>query len=949
MRFLRALRGWVVLPVLIVVLGSGASTVVDAEDPVPGSQGIDTSLPATDSEVTVRGRGRFADLEITVNQTENLTNQAVSITWTGGAPTRQGPGRFAGNYLQIMQCWGDDEGTVPENPGPPPEQCVQGAVGGTFGGISGGLYPSGLALSRIISRSEWGNYDPDVGVLDPRTTNVWRPFRAVDGTVIDIHTDPNFNPAVQGGNFWLNPYFNIVTTNEIAGGATGTDGRGAELFRVTTGIESTGLGCGQRVQPVPGGEPKVPQCWIVVVPRGLPAEENAGTPFEAQADQFGVVTSPLSPTAWANRVAIPIEFNPVDSPCRLGDDERRIAGTELALPAVASWQPLLCVGGALPPFSFAPVPDAAARQQLAFPSPGAPGMVAVSRPLDESQLDPDDPVVYAPLTLSGVVIGYNVERNPKPSAPDGAQRLAGVRVAEMNLTPRLVAKLLSQSYALQVQIRETPPYDWLGGNPGHMGVDPDFLRFNPEFALLDVGNARTFGGLQLPAGSSDAAQQVWEWVLADPEAKAWLDGEPDEWGMRVNPVYSTNPDVNPTGIPFGQPAPASFPKADPFCHEAPPRGVNDAVVPPPLCGTDWVPYVRSFAEAAVVTRAAADRPRIVENPFAVVSSEAWERELPQFIGRRSILALTDTVSAAQFGLQVARLSRAGDNGDDRTFIAPDTRSLTAGVESMEPVDEPQVLEPQPLADAPQAYPLTTLTYAASAPLSLDDEARADYAAFLEYAVEPGQEPGLELGQLPLGYAPLPLDLQIQAVFAAELVREGELLEPPVPPTTTTTTVPPTTTAPPTSTTTSTTTTTTTTTAPASFPSAPNPFPSGSPTSPVFTPPGNAQPPAPASPSGGDGGGETSSTTTPTETTAAPTSTTPPTTVPAVPEESPDDAPAGVTPVTELGGIRLAVPGLGAVALASALAALEITKRPRRMHGSDGEADLDVDVSGLEEQ
>lgn len=327
--------------------------------PVPGSQGTDTSLPLTDSAVTVHGRGEFADLAITVNQTENLTNQAVSITWEGGTPTRSAGARFGSDFLQIMQCWGDDDGTVEGNPGPPPEQCVWGGIAGTYTGASSVVYSSTLAVSRIISRTIWENYDPAVGYTDPASINVWRPFRAVDGTVVNSHVDPAFNPSVSGGNYWLNPYFDVVTTNEVGASATGPDGTGAELFQVNTGVQSSGLGCGQRVQRNADGGRSVPRCWIVVVPRGAAVDENAGA-----TEWDGVLTSPLNPTAWASRVAIPIEFNPVDSPCSLADTERRISGNELMLAAVSSWQPALCGGGDLPPYSYAPVGDLTARQQL---------------------------------------------------------------------------------------------------------------------------------------------------------------------------------------------------------------------------------------------------------------------------------------------------------------------------------------------------------------------------------------------------------------------------------------------------------------------------------------------------------------------------------------------------------------------------------------------------------
>ncbi len=885
--------GLAAIAIVTVVSTSGADAV-----PVAGSQGTDTSLAPTDSQVTVQGRGPFADLAVTVNQTDKLTNQAVSITWTGGQPTRQGPGRFAGNYLQIFQCWGDDDGTMPDNPGPPPEQCEQGAVAGVNGGLPGGLYPAGFALSRVISRPDWANYNPLLGVLDAQT-NVWLPFRAVDGTVIDKQADLGFNPALGGGNFWLNSFFNIITTNEIAGGVTGLDGKGAELFQVLTGVQSAGLGCGRKVQPVVGAGKKIPQCWIVVVPRGTPLEENVGTPFVDAADQNGVVTSPVSPHAWQNRIAIPVSFNPVDSPCALGVDERRLSGSELALSAVTSWQPVLCTGGALPPFSYAPVSDAGARQQLVSKAAGAPGMIVVSKPLAASAIDPLNPVVYAPLSASGVVIGFNIERNPTPDAPADFQRIAGVRVADLNLTPRLVAKLLTQSYRGAVTIQGTAPpgYTWLASNPAHMGLDPEFIRYNPEFELLQIGDSRTFSGLEMPEGNSDAAQQVWEYVMSDPEARAWLNGAPDEFGMKVNPRYATTVAANSSGIAFGDPLPSSFPKADPYCYQAPP--LPSTLVPPALCGTSWLPYTRGFADSAQVTRVAADGARIAMNTFAAAQSDVWTRELPQFLGRRAMLSLTDTPSAALLGVQTARLSRAGDDAPTRRFVAPDRAGLTEGVASMTPRAEPAVREPAPTASAPGAYPLTTLTYAAITPVALASNARSDFAAFLDYVAGPGQVSGLDLGQLPGGYAPLPDNLRAQTEIAADIVRTLVVVRVPTttPSTTTTTTQPPTTvasspaevTTPAVTRTTAARTTTATTVASVTTESA------------VTT--------------------TTSPSTTTTEGPATTTTTTPTTTT--------ITSPPGLTPDVEVAGSRFAAPALGILALSSGLGASVMTKRPRR--------------------
>lgn len=754
---------------VLLAVSAGATVMTPAHGAEPGDAGTDTSLPATSSAVTVSGRGPFADLRITVNQTAELVNQAISVTWTGGEPTLTGVSRFDGNYLQIMQCWGDPDGTMPDNPGPPPEQCVQGAADSVYGGrYAGSLFPGGgFALERIVSREDWPGYDESVGVVDHRTGYVWKSFRSVTGATVDVHYDPSFSPAVQGGDHWLNSFFNSITTNEVFGGRTTTNGTGAELFEVTTGLESSGLGCGQRVQPVDGGT-KVPQCWLVVVPRGDPAVENAGSPFGPGS---GVMTSPLAPAAWANRIAIPLSFNPVDSSCDLSDDQRRISGGELAVAAVTSWQPALCAAPGRQPVTYASVGESLARQQLLGGMPGGPGMAVVSRPLDPAAVGADDPVVYAPLTASGLVVAFNVERLPRPDGDEAAQALRGVRVANINLTPRLVAKLLTQSYRQQTAIKGPSPYEWARGNPPHLGLDPDFLRFNPEFEMLLTAGGKNFGGLLLPTGVSDVPRQVWEWVLADPEAKQWLDGAPDEHGMVVNPVYATTAAANPSGVAFGQPTPMTFPKSDPYCYQGPPQGNGGAVVPPVLCGADWLPPTSTMLDAARLTRAADDGAKTLHDPFAISSDQVYKRDGPQAAGSRSILSLTTTAAARRYGLQVARLSRAGDGGTEREFLAPTEVTLTAGIETMRTVAEPAVLEPAPTVEASGAYPLTSLTYAAVAPLRLDVAARDDFAALLDHAAGPGQTPGLGVGQLPPGYVPLPSELLRQTADAARAVRE----------------------------------------------------------------------------------------------------------------------------------------------------------------------------------
>jgi hypothetical protein len=136
-----------------------------------------------------------------------------------------------------------------------------------------------------------------------------------------------------------------------------------------------------------------------------------------------------------------------------------------------------------------------------------------------------------------------------------------------------------------------------------------------------------------------------------------------------------------------------------------------------------------------------------------------------------MLGLTDLPSATNLGLQFAKLSRAGDNGAERKFIAPDANGLGRAVQSMH--DDGGILRLDPEDVDPGAYPLATVTYAAVKPFANDDDARADYAAFLDYAAGPGQVPGRKLGQLPPGYLPLPAALAQRTAAVADDLRELE--------------------------------------------------------------------------------------------------------------------------------------------------------------------------------
>jgi hypothetical protein len=142
-------------------------------------------------------------------------------------------------------------------------------------------------------------------------------------------------------------------------------------------------------------------------------------------------------------------------------------------------------------------------------------------------------------------------------------------------------------------------------------------------------------------------------------------------------------------------------------------------------------------------------------------SKKVERQIP---GHRALLAVVDVATATRYDLPTAHLLNAAGK-----FVAPTRESLLAGEAAMKPSTVAGVLASDPGASDPAAYPLTALSYAVTVPSTLDAAAGKDYAAFLRYAGDPGQQQGLAPGQLPFGMVPLPDELKAQTIAAAAIV------------------------------------------------------------------------------------------------------------------------------------------------------------------------------------
>lgn len=703
----------VVAGLVAMALGAMLISVLPGSPPASAA----AAEPAgTDSAVTKPGTGDFANLTVTVGQTKNLINQTIKVSWTGGAPSN--PVDFYVNYLQIMQCWGDDPA------GPDRTQCQFGAS--TPGGLD-------WTTDRQVSYGrDLVDQQEELKVPAGSGAQAYVPFWAAG------RPKPT-GPATEGGN----EFFDSLITNEIALARTRTDRTGEEFFEVQTLRQAAGLGCGQPVTT--GGSTTGRSCWLVIVPRGN--KEVDGSIRDGRSSNSALRSSALSRSNWDNRIVIPLEFRPVEQACPIGAAERPLVGHELVVDAVTSWQPVLCAGGG-PVLSYSQLTDDVARIQV------PEGRLAlVTNPVPPELAPAAGPLVYAPVGLSGLAIAFNIDHQPPADAPAAKLRLNGQRFTSMKLTPLLVAKLLTQSYFNSVTIQ-----DEVLNNPLGLLFDQEFLDLNPEYkGFAELGQPVPDALVQL--NGADVTSLLWSWVKADPDASAFLAGEPDKFGMRINP---RNKDL---ALPT-----STFPRNDDRCRESKTEH-GDTLR---FCTQDAHPFANDMHDAGRSASRGDTKAKtsFIPNPGEPPNVKNVER---QGAGRRGLLAVVDTATATRYGLPTAQLLNAAGK-----YVAPTTESLLAGQAAMKPGAVAGVLASDPGASDPAAYPLTALSYAVAAPATMDAAAGKDYAAFLRHAGGPGQQPGIAPGQLPFGMVPLPDPLKAQTLAAATTVEAQTALRPPAP-------------------------------------------------------------------------------------------------------------------------------------------------------------------------
>lgn len=722
----------------------------------------------------------FDDLSVKVSQTSDLNDQAIRVSFTGfagGSRAMTDGGnktwQTATNFMQAMQCWGDPTDVDFRT------TCQWGGRYGPNNGLGNAVYDDN---QYRVSGEDLGV--PAAGAIDPPDV----PFVTAGGQIISGRLQ-----AGSGGSE-VYPLFSITgpsTTNEVTAARARSDGSGYFDFETQTADQAPQLGCGREGHLT---------CYLVLVPRGshfggeelskcsrvlgsAPARDRYyyGRPDSIQAG------SPLNPACdyWHNRIVIPLTFNQVGVTCPIGAAEQRVTGSQLLVGAMASWQPQLCTtAGAT--FSFATNPDGIARLQLLDEQTD---VAFASRPILKSELDDETAefqldrtaLSYAPVAVAGVAIAYYAE------GPSG-------RIDDLRLTPRLAAKLLTQSYRFQVPFTTTAAQDNIAHLPevnrsySYWAYDPDVQAANPNWEAFTENPAIVLPG---PSGA-DAIRQLWAWVLSDAEARNWLRGEKDPWGMTVNPYY----------LPFGH-ANAEVPVFDEQglpvldgdgVQETKPVGLrntdgsamslaeaqidyflkaDETQVPFQLTiesrrfdSLQAFPYTETFITGARDAFRADPHSKVSWDPSKATDAGSgdWVSTGPQLLGRRFMIAVTDVASARRYALDTADLRLASG-----AWTVADDASMTAALSAVQPIGGTALVQVDPAQVTGTAYPLTSVVYAITNLSGSTPDALDRVADFLRFAAGDGQTPGVQIGNLPPGYVPLSPQLATQSKAAAEAI------------------------------------------------------------------------------------------------------------------------------------------------------------------------------------
>lgn len=494
---------------------------------------------------------------------------------------------------------------------------------------------------------------------------------------------------------------------------TTANGTGAVDVQILVAAENQMLGCG-----------KHHPCSLVIVPaQGGVAGDCSDhlTDFIEATGQS--VFGGQGQCSWPDRIVVPLSFVQAPRFCPIRNAGFSVLGSPMLNLAMQQWIGALCAGSDPVTMTYNPtITEPEAIQDLGV---GLGDVALTSRP-GPTQAG-QHKYAYAPLAVSAVAVAYWVD-NPATSQP----------VTNLRLDPRLLAKLLTQSYNFDGDgcTGGRPPAgigcdSAVDGNPPTLFDDPEFRHINPH---VNAPLGATFQVPTVMSGHSDMTWEVTRWIATNKDGGAFMQGQFDPWGMHVNTTYLTQ--TYPVD---------SFNAQDNY----------------PVISHKYSP---AFPLSFVVQLQAENTDDGTDYEVDPTTGN-FTKDPPEFPGARSLFAVIDEADAAALRFPVARLLNSAGR-----YVAPTSKSMATALSTMTPIGDNGVTEQ---VDFPKkkfgAYPLTMVIYAMVPISGVSAHKAAAIARFIRFAAGPGQHRGLNVGELPPGYLPLPAKLQDQALHAADLV------------------------------------------------------------------------------------------------------------------------------------------------------------------------------------
>jgi hypothetical protein len=697
---------------------------------------------------------------VTVSQVTNLTHQVVNVSWANFMPSdNAGLGTSTSvilNGVTVMEC----KGAVVDGRQVPP--IADGAYGTTsdcydlLGGANSTYGPANMVFG----------YSSDGGM--------------------DVQADRNGYPL----------------SCELPGSGP-TCGTGSVQFQVEENLQNSFLGCDDDTSALP--------CYLVVVPNwggddgnsaigpgdpGYPTDPQAevdytascgnhsydGTYFTANGYGYGTQQFWNTSCSWNDRFVIPLSFAPSPTQfCPSNDYEFNAEGSPDLEQAMQQWLPSWCTSSqGKVDFDYnSGVNEYTARSDFLNGGGSLESSTDAALVTDPASsrlaAGSSRKFTYAPVANTGIAIAYYL---------DDIQ--TGQQITNLKLDARLVAKLLTNSYSYAFneceagQTTQTQTCDpAVAGNPQNILQDPEFYQLNPEYTPADFPTTNGDGDDDTAplvlAGSSDMTFELTRWLEADPDAAAFLAGEPDPWGMHVNSYFKT-----------GQTFPIAAYNAalDPGFTQSyvqaqagqPPHweATMQNVWNPVSSQDDVDSSLLAYQSSGLTFNYDCLNPGDTCGDPGVTAVYGPSHNGAEVLGARTLFAVVDTGDSGAYQFPTAELVNPAGNA-----VGPTTDGMAAALASMK-TNPDKITQYQDFSStSPDAYPLTEVQYAMVPTCGLSSSKTRAISNFLN-DVANSQLIGTSTGELPSfgGYLPLTTAQQAQDAAAAQQVSTQSCTSPP---------------------------------------------------------------------------------------------------------------------------------------------------------------------------